>query len=235
LAASLFACNGALQFSALPGLEDSSLSPADGGQAGGSDASAADASAADASAIDSTVSDAPTTDRRTGFAPPCSKSTDCPVNKLHCDQTSGQCVECLGDSTCYVEPYLHCLTNVHRCVECVTETDCRPGATCDPTTHICLTGCADGAPCPSIHPYCDSRGFCVECRSNVDCPQADLCDLTIGRCAFCGDDRSCAAPAPYCDPYNPGRNRCKECLEGSQCPAERPYCDVHGRVCVAAP
>jgi hypothetical protein len=224
LAASLFACNGTLQFSDWPGSEDSSLSPGDGGEA----------DRADASVEDATVSDA-APDRPLGFAPPCYKSTDCPVNKLHCDLPTTQCVECLGDANCTVDPYLHCLTAVHRCVECLTEMDCRSGAICDPTTHICLAGCPDGSPCPSTQPYCDSRGLCVECRSNVDCAQVDMCDLTIGRCVFCKSDRSCGPTAPYCDPYNPGRNRCKECLDPSECPAERPYCDVHGRVCVATP
>jgi hypothetical protein len=177
--------------------------------------------------------DATTEDRGGGFAPPCHKDTDCPVNKLHCDVATNQCVECLGDSNCMVAPYAHCDTVVHRCVECLSAGDCAPGAICDPTIRICIARCTDGGGCPAAQPFCDTqRSLCVECRNGADCFRPDLCDPTIGRCAFCDSDQTCVAPNVRCDPYNPGRSRCKECLVPADCPASAPYCDVHGGICV---
>jgi len=234
-ACSLVACDGTLQFSGTSDTSRDAGPSADGGPRtdGESDVLVSDVSLGDdASKGDATAGDAPL-DRRIGLAPPCYKGTDCPVDKLHCDLDSNECVECLADLNCTVMPYLRCMTSVHRCVECLTESDCTPGSVCHATTHICLHLCADGGACPATLPYCDPLGFCAECRSNADCAQADLCDRDIGRCAFCAMDRSCGATAPYCDPYNPGRSRCKECLDPSECPVDRPYCDVHGRVCVS--
>jgi hypothetical protein len=232
--ASLFACDGTLQFSDGTATQDVSTSNQDAGSAD-VEARARDASAVDVELADALSEDANLSDRAPGFAPPCFKNADCPVDKLHCDLASHACVECIADSNCSVPPYFRCLLDVHRCVECLTEQDCDPSSICHPGTHICLRSCSSGAVCPPTQPQCDARGFCVECRTNADCAQTDLCDTTIGRCAFCADDRSCDPSAPYCDPYNPGRNRCKECLDPSQCPAARPYCDVHGRVCTAFP
>ncbi|MEY2582065.1 MAG: hypothetical protein QOE09_1914 [Ilumatobacteraceae bacterium] len=228
---SLVACDGTLQFSAVPETGNSPVLPRDAAD----DVHAGDASVDQVGIGDVALGDMSVSDRPSGFAPPCYKDTDCPVNKLHCDLPTNQCVECLADINCTVEPFLKCLKNVHRCVECATEKDCAAGSICHPVTRVCLSGCADAGRCPALQPYCDARGFCVECRTNADCAQVDVCDTTIGRCAFCNDDRSCVAPVSYCDPYNPGRNRCKECLDPSQCPVDRPYCDVHGRDCVAKP
>ena len=232
-AGSLVACNGTLQFSAVAASDDGSAPNEDAGTLdarGSEDVSSSESGLSDRASSRDVLSDRPS-----GFAPPCFKSTDCPVDKLRCDLTTGSCVECIADANCTVPPYFKCLLDVHRCVECVTEADCQPNSSCHPITHICLSSCANGATCPPAQPHCDPRGFCVECRTNSDCAQVDGCDTTIGRCAFCAEDRSCDPSAPYCDPYNPGRNRCKECLEPSECPVDRPYCDVHGRVCVAFP
>lgn len=188
----------------------------------------------DSNAGEASLADSPA-DRGTGAAPPCYKDTDCPANKLHCDVDTHLCVECVADANCVVAPYFRCDAAVHRCVECLTVADCGSNAICHPDTRICIIGCAGPGDCPLLQPFCDSRGWCVECRTSADCAQTDLCDPTIGRCAFCTDDRGCSAPTPYCDVFNPGRNRCKECLEPQQCPPDRPYCDVHGRVCLAVP
>jgi hypothetical protein len=221
LLALLAGCDGTLQFSG----------PTAG--TGGAAGQAEDASDV-ADARPDETNEATTVDA-SGFAPPCHKDTDCPVNKLHCDLASNACVECVGNSDCNVDPYLRCETTVHRCVECVSPADCAPGATCDPATRICIASCRDGGACPAAQPYCDGRGSCVECRSNADCFRPDLCDLSIGRCAFCAADQECAAPNVRCDPYNPGRSRCKQCLIPADCPVSTPYCDVHGGICMAGP
>jgi hypothetical protein len=240
LLAALAGCDGTLQFSAPGGATGGG---ATGGGAGHpTDASAGaetadvtippDTSLPDATSDTAAPSDTAAEDHFGGFAPPCQKDTDCPVNKLHCDLVTNQCVECLADSNCMVAPYSHCDTGVHRCVECLSPADCAPGALCDPTTRICIAQCVDGGGCPAAQPFCDARGRCAECRTNADCFRPDLCDLTIGRCAFCASDQGCLAPNLRCDPYNPGRSRCKQCLTPADCPAATPYCDVHGGICV---
>src|SRR6185369_8348744 len=75
-------CNGTLQFSS-PTSRDAAIE-----------------SASDAGTTEDVMAD------RAGFAPPCYKDTDCPVNKLHCDLVTNQCVECVGESDCVVAPYL---------------------------------------------------------------------------------------------------------------------------------
>jgi hypothetical protein len=236
LLAALAGCDGTLQFSG--------PNQATGGAAGNTHDASLDQYTPDApTTLDapgdiapadvSAPSDVVTEDVAGGFAPPCHKSTDCPVNKLHCDLTSGQCVECLGNADCVVAPYARCDMAVHRCVECLSAADCAGDAICDSATGICIARCVDGGGCPAAQPFCDARGNCVECRTNGDCFRPDLCDLSIGRCAFCATDQECVAPNIRCDPYNPGRSRCKECLTPADCPASTPYCDVHGGICVA--
>ena len=73
----------------------------------------------------------------------------------------------------------------------------------------------------------------MECIRGDECPQHQVCDFRLGRCVGCVDEKQCAAPAPYCDVYNPEHMRCKECLSSSDCPEEKPYCDLHGGICVA--
>jgi hypothetical protein len=242
LGAALACCDGTLQFSSPGGTT--------GGAAGrASDASADDGSTADmsvpsdmAAPADTVATDTATPDdtapldvaedRSGGFAPPCQKDSDCPVNKLHCDLVTAQCVECVGDLHCNVDPYRRCDTGVHRCVECLSPNDCAPGAFCHPATRICIAQCADGGGCPAAQPFCDTRGLCVECRNNADCFRPDLCDVAIGRCAYCAVDLGCLGPNLHCDPYNPNRDRCKQCLTPSDCTASVPYCDVHAGTCV---
>jgi len=233
--AALAGCDGTLQFS----------SP--GGATGGGAGQANDASPGEDAPSDvATPSDMATPadmaepsdvaiDRGGGFAPPCRKDTDCPVNKLHCDLVSSQCVECVGDADCVVDPYFRCDMGAHRCVECLSPNDCSSGALCHPATGLCIAQCQDAAGCPATQAFCDTRGYCVECRTNADCFRPDLCDVAIGRCAFCASDRDCFAPNLRCDPYNPGRARCKECLTSADCSSSAPYCDVHGGICVAGP
>ncbi len=243
LLAALAACDGVLQFS-----EASQPSGAGGAP---SDAGAHDVDAGEVQA-EATSSDAPidgsideievqdalwdtVVDRGMGSAPPCYKDTDCPSSKLHCDILSNQCVECIASVNCVVDPYLRCETTFHRCVECLTSADCGPNATCHPDARICIAACGDGAACPVTAPFCDARGSCAACRNNADCFRGDLCDLSIGRCAFCADDRNCTAAASHCDPFNPGRARCKECLVPADCPPGKPYCDLHAGLCIAGP
>jgi hypothetical protein len=233
-ALALAACDGALQFSEAGSPTGAGGAP---GDASGDRSTAGDGSDAsiDASIDAIDLRDAPgdpAGDPGMGYATPCYKDTDCPANKLHCDILSHQCVECIATVDCVVAPYLRCETKVHRCVECLTSTDCGPNATCHPDARVCIPLCQDGAACPVTAPYCDGSGSCAACRNNADCFQIDLCDLSIGRCAFCADDRSCTTAAPHCDPYNPGRERCKECLVPADCPPGKPYCDVHAGLCV---
>ncbi len=234
--AALAGCNGTLQFSDPNATTGAGGGPTDAssGEEVRPDVDTADVATPDVAPSDTATADVPG-DRGDGFAPPCHKDSDCPVNKLHCDLPTGQCVECVGTTDCVVDPYLRCETGVHRCVECLSSGDCAPGAACDPAVHICIASCRDGGSCPALQPFCDGRGACVECRTNADCFRPDLCDLSIGRCAFCAGDQECVAPNLRCDPYNPGRSRCKECLTPADCPASAPFCDVHGGICVAGP
>jgi len=102
-ACSLVACDGTLQFSGTSDTSRDAGPSADGGPRtdGESDVLVSDVSLGDdASKGDATAGDAPL-DRRIGLAPPCYKGTDCPVDKLHCDLDSNECVEWLG------RPQLH--------------------------------------------------------------------------------------------------------------------------------
>jgi hypothetical protein len=240
LLAALAGCDGTLQFSS-PGEPTGGAAgqtqDATTGDGPTSDMSAPSDSASTDMATPADMAASPDTveDRGGGFAPPCHKDLDCPVNKLHCDLATNQCVECVADGNCNVDPYRRCDTQIHRCVECLSPNDCQPGAFCHPATRICIAQCADGGGCPAAQPFCDARGLCVECRNNADCFRPDLCDVAIGRCAFCAVDLGCLAPNLLCDPYNPGRSRCKECLTPADCTASVPYCDVHGGICIAGP
>src|SRR2546430_10778972 len=208
----LAACDGTLQFSATGETGGIVGGAGAAGTAGGGAGGRANDASAVTDAPGEVLSDVALSDRGTGFAPPCYKDADCPVNKLHCDIATSTCVECVASVDCKVTPYLVCETGAHRCFECLSSADCGPNSLCHPDTRICLARCGDGGACPAAQPYCDTRGLCLECRTNADCFRPDLCDPAIGRCAFCADDRSCTAPNVLCDPYNPGRARCKECL-----------------------
>jgi hypothetical protein len=69
-----------------------------------------------------------------------------------CDETSGECVGCLGDHAC---AGMKCSPDKRDCVECI-----------------------DDESCPSSRPRCRiATGACVGCRSNDDCGvSAPFCD-----------------------------------------------------------
>ncbi len=94
-------------------------------------------------------------------APPtrCAANIDCP-NNLLCDQSSGNCYQCLTNANCG-----------------------NSQARCDPVDHVCKD-CQNDSQCPTGAPYCRS-GDCITCRDSSDCDQSSLfrrCNQATGRC-----------------------------------------------------
>jgi Cys-rich repeat protein len=99
----------------------------------------------------------------------CSSDTDCASAGMHCDTTSGQCVQCVADG------------------------DCGRGLVCESLQ--CVASCANGAACPAATPVCRQPGqVCVPCGTNSDCVPATtgpICLTSTGQCVECVADADC--------------------------------------------
>ena len=122
----------------------------------------------------------------TGDGDTSSPCAPCPTQQV-CDDTTGSCVECLGDRDCDSGV---CDDNV--CVECLSDVDC------DSDSPACLrnicVGCTDSDEhCGGDAPLCEtSTNTCAQCLSDGDCgdPSASLCDA--GTCVPCTHNLHCA-------------------------------------------
>jgi hypothetical protein len=89
--------------------------------------------------------------------PRCTGAGSCPTPTV-CDESSGECVGCLGPEGC---AGLVCSSDKRQCVECVADESC-----------------------PKSKPRCRMAiGQCVRCQSNDDCGvAAPVCDPTTFSC-----------------------------------------------------
>lgn len=135
-----------------------------------------------------------------------------------CDQTHGQCVECLSGSQCTDPKKKICDQTQGQCVECTSSVNshCVTNQTCGATCvkGLCTAGGTDShcvylfsilvENCSSTYnrPLCDvSQGKCVECFSSLQCndPKRSICqnnqcvECTILNNAHCRTDETCDA------------------------------------------
>jgi hypothetical protein len=155
-------------------------------------------------------------DTDAGASPGCSVDTDCTIAGLHCDPASGQCVACVDDMQCTQPGRPRCDSALQQCVQCGVTGDCASGQVCEPTSHTCLSSCADGGACPA-GTSCSQQGVCVGCSADPDCATSSsgpVCDTANGQCVQCLQDGQCAAPTRRC---NHATDRCVQCLTSSDC------------------
>jgi hypothetical protein len=130
----------------------------------------ADASSADDVAVplpDASALDAGDANARTDDAGGASCTDDTTCQGLHCDPSSGHCVDCTGNSQCPMDHPI-CDPMALRCVECEGDSDCNPGGAC--VRGQCVPSCASGASCPESAPICTSpHQVCLGCSSDQDC------------------------------------------------------------------
>jgi hypothetical protein len=160
----------------------------------------------------------------------CGADSDCPEATLHCDTGSGQCVPCVVDTQCTQPGLGRCDAALHECVACGVAGDCSGGQVCEPTSHTCLTSCADGGACPAGASCDTARGVCIGCTSDADCASAaagHVCDTGSGQCVACTQSSQCSSPTRFC---NPASNKCVQCLTGATC--DDHVCDPVTFTCV---
>ncbi len=148
-----------------------------------------------------------------------------------CDTVDDQCVECLGNSDCTVDPNRTCDTDYGQCVECVEDSDCGTAEicidkkcwqTCSNTGEcqtgevcvggICTTPCSDDSEC-SGDMICGGSGVCVQpCDGESDCGTGQVC--SGGVCTNpCTGDGNCAS-GQVCS----GSGTCTDgCSDDSEC------------------
>lgn len=86
-----------------------------------------------------------------------------------CDESAGQCVQCVTDEHCTIFGMLGCNATTRRCVRCRKDADCSSPRTCNTAT-----------------------GECRECASDLDCAghMQPICNVSTGRCG-CTSDAQC--------------------------------------------
>jgi hypothetical protein len=164
----------------------------------------------------------------TGAAGACSRDSDCRLSTLHCDTVSGACVACIDDSQC-TDPNLRiCDSALNSCVQCGVDGDCAIGQECEPTTHHCVSSCADGGSCPASAPHC-TGGYCLGCTTNGDCATSaagNVCDTATGQCVACTSDAQCPSQLRRCDRTT---DTCVACLTSADCHDN--FCDPTTHTC----
>lgn len=163
----------------------------------------------------------------------CLLDTDCPLASLHCDLSSGTCVQCTKDPDCTKPGYPRCDLATHLCVACGVNADCADGGVCDPMTLHCVVPCSDAGKCAGDDVVCNAHGYCSSCDSSMDgggCSGTAVCNDDIGQCGECTNDSQCSGSTPHCRLAN---DTCVQCLSSSQCPtAAAPVCDPATWTCV---
>ena len=132
----------------------------------------------------------------------CVADTDCPTG-YYCD--NGQCKQDPCGGTCSgATPY--CNESTGMCVECLGDRHCQAGETCDPSTYTCQTSgggsCCPGGGCPSGYVcnettcQCETSGgggSCQEgapCQSDADCG-GGTCNPLMYTCSCGGGGGNC--------------------------------------------
>ncbi len=107
---------------------------------------------------------------------------DCAAPTPVCEESSGECVACVGDDDCTDGV----CADDNTCVACLGDGDCDEGV-CDTDANACVE-CVDDAQCDGETPACDvDNNECVQCVEHAQCAE-------VGASA-CGDDNTCQACA----------------------------------------
>jgi hypothetical protein len=166
-------------------------------------------------------------------APASCVTVGCPLASLHCEPTSGECVECVADGDCPTSPYpTRCDPDQNLCVACLVDVDCHPGERCILPSHRCARRCDDPIQCKFLPPAyaCDlSKGICVECVTDADCAFEKYdhhCEPLSQQCVQCLYDTQCGTR--YCDPAS---FHCVDCVRSSDCDQGK-ACDPTRHQCV---
>lgn len=157
--------------------------------------------------------------------PACTTDAVCGAQALHCDASSGACVECTSDVHCSFGERKRCDAASHRCVACGVTSDCGVGSTCEPTTRKCVPKCDAATACPTEAPTCDlARDICVACTVSSSCEiERPHCENASGRCVECLEDTDCVTSGhPRCDKV---LGQCVECLNNDECGSPPAFCD----------
>jgi Cys-rich repeat protein len=162
----------------------------------------------------------------------CTTGANAANNQPYCDTSTGLCVGCLDDTSCYVqgEPAgQHCDMTTQMCVTgCLTVADCPPGTKdCMPlpgsssTTGACIECMpqSQATDCLSGLPVCNPATLqCVQCNTNADCSQTTgQCDTSGHQCVTCVENQICA-PGQVCNLNT------FECMDGCVGGAGGPNC-----------
>jgi hypothetical protein len=148
------------------------------------------------------------------------------TNGRVCDESLGECVDCLGDEDCDTGV---CGDGV--CVPCTVDKGCGSDEVCavddaDPQNSVCAAciegeGCADGEIC-AVDDTSPGDSVCTECESDADCTEsgAEYCedfgddDVTTNACVECTSDDHCTDPAAStCN----DSNECVPCTTDDEC------------------
>lgn len=104
----------------------------------------------------------------------CDEMSDCSGVTPACRVSTGQCVECIDNTTCGTAELPVCDTTMNECEGCSGDTDCAGRAdgrlACDSSTMICQE-CTDNADCTtSAEPICDTgTKMCRGCTADSEC------------------------------------------------------------------
>jgi hypothetical protein len=164
----------------------------------------------------------------------CKQEADCAP--LHCEKTSGNCVDCLQDGHCQMGSICinydcvegcrgdrdcpapkKCETKIGngKCVECIENANCQPGYDC--IGNVCVFRCHKEEDCApfSSKPHCNLATFeCVLCTLNSHCPKGYVC-YGYNCLQGCSTTPDCAPPLVCDTSSTPGA--CVECVSALDC------------------
>lgn len=164
--------------------------------------------------------DGRTTDAGTDAAPgdgdidagPCG---GCPADQV-CDDTTGECVGCLGPGDCGPDTPVCDTEGSRTCVGCLADADCSdPAASrCDTTENVCVP-CAGHSDCDHL----DGLGICDDSSDPAECVECTGIEFGVCGGTVCDSlARTCSEHVP--DSAGP----CEPCVSDAHCQT--------GQVCV---
>jgi hypothetical protein len=163
----------------------------------------------------------------------CTVDANCGLATLHCDASSGQCVECVGDQQCPTARPA-CLVPNQVCVACSATVSCASGQLCDLQTNKCLLICTTDADCGSGYRGCGRSGTCETCDDDDDCSVTlggTECQRSAGECVQCLAEEQCSGQTSHCAlPLG----LCVACRNSADCGGSMPFCDPVAHACSAA-